>query len=215
LLEAVSQVESAIEQKRLQQKAIDPKLEEAKRALKGAIEKYSQEEAKGDKADQELLKKHKDAGTRFKADVDRMTKQKAALDEEIKAQEPQITQLESRLTAMQTTIRNLPQQKAEKIAQFISNKAIIDANAKLNNLKSSADHSPLDAVDKALSDQSAKAKVSSRIAGTDSDAQRNEYVAAGETESASDDFDALVAAHKAEKAAKTGAVPVAPERDKI
>jgi chromosome segregation ATPase len=217
LLDAVSQVENAIQMKRDQRLGLDKNLKEAQAALAGAVRKYSEEKAKGDKADQTALTKHKANGVTFQADVDRITKMLSELDNEIKDGEPQLVQLEGRLTALQKKIRDLPQEKAQKIAKFISNKAIIDANEKLNNLKSSRDRSPMDAVDKALADQAAKAKVSSRIAGTDSDAVRNEYVSAGAESTAADSFDALVEAHAAKKAEKTGDSPVQAggDRDKL
>jgi chromosome segregation ATPase len=217
LLEAVSGVENAIQMKRDQRIAVEKSLAESKAALAGAVRLYTAEKAKGDQSNETILAKHKANGVTFQADVDRLTKQITTLDQEIKDNEPQLTQLEGRLTAMQKRIRDLPAEKAKKIAQFISNQAIIDANEKLNNLKTARDRSPMDAVDEALAQQAAKAKVTSRIAGTDSDTIRDQYLSAGSEANAADSFDALVSAHEAKKAEKTGDAPVQAggERDKI
>jgi phage shock protein A len=216
LLNAVSGVETAVQMKRDQKGAIAKNLEQAQAALTGAVRKYSEEAAKGDAADKAVLAKHKTNGVTFQADVERLTAQMNALDKEIAEGEPALVQLETRLTAMQKRIRELPAEKAQKIAKFVSNKAIIDANEKLANLKTSSERSPIDAVNKALDEQAAKAKVSSRISGTDSDSVRDEYVNAGAASTASDGFDALVAAQAAKKADKTGAPQaVTSEREKI
>jgi chromosome segregation ATPase len=213
LLAAVSQVEHAIEQKRGRRPAIEKRLAEAQAALNGAVRKYTAEKEKGDKANEQELAKHKTNGTTFKADVDKLVKQLADLDAEIKASEPQLVQLEGRLTAMQKQIRDLPQEKAEAIAKYVSNKAIIEANKRLNNLKTSAERSPVDAVEEALAQQTAEATVSTRIAGTDSNAVVDEYVKEGAASAASDGFEALVAAHAAKTAEKTGDAPVAASAD--
>ncbi|MFX4486074.1 hypothetical protein ABTA87_21225, partial [Acinetobacter baumannii] len=76
---------------------------------------------------------------------------------------------------------------------------------------------PIDAVRKANQDLAAKARVSSRLAGTDSQDKRDKYLKAGETSAASTDFQKLLAARKAEREQSTGeaAPPVTEDRPKI
>ena len=213
LLAAVSQVENAIEMKRGQLDGLEKKIAKSTMARDGAVRLYSEELAKGEKADPAVLTKHETNGAAFAKEVKAFTEQRDALKAQIQAKEPDIAKLESRLTAMQKEINDLPQEKAEKVAEFVSNKAIIDANARLNNLRTTSDRSPLDAVSKKLAEQAAEARVSSRMANTNASTVTDEYLTAGSEVSGMDEFKALVATRQAKKAETTGEAPVAASAD--
>ncbi|HEY9793488.1 MAG TPA: hypothetical protein V6D22_24020 [Candidatus Obscuribacterales bacterium] len=210
---ALSEVESAVESKRGRLKELQQKHKEAQKALDGAISVYTKAQAAGDQKTMETSEKD---GEAFRQDVARMEEQEKGLQEDIAAQEGKITDLEGRLTSMQREIGNLSVEKADAIADFVSNKKLIEAQERLMGLKSRIDSGPIDAVRKANMDLAAKARVSGRLAGADADHKREQYINAGEQSTASSDFKKLVEARKAEKEQATGTAPANTEdRPKI
>ena len=119
---------------------------------------------------------------------------------------------ERQLTAMQAEIQNTPGQKAQALADFVSNQKIIDLNKRLQGMQESIDRGPLEAVMQANRELAAKARVSERLAGTDVRAQDAAYAEAGETASIDAEFSAMLAARQAERQARTGA---SKEADKL
>jgi chromosome segregation ATPase len=210
---ALSEVESAVESKRGRLKDLQGKHREAQKALDGAIAVYTKAQTAGD---QKTMTDAERDGEAFRQEVARMEQQEKDLTEDIQSQEQKITDLEGRLTGMQREIQNLSVEKADAIADFVSNKKLIEAQERLMGLKARIDMGPIDAVRKANQDLAAKARVSGRLAGADADHLRDKYINAGETASASSDFKKLVEARKAEKEQATGSAPANTEdRPKI
>jgi len=109
---------------------------------------------------------------------------------------------ERQLTSLHAEIQNLPAQKAQAMADFVSNQKVIELNRRLQGLQASIDRGPLDAVLQAKCELAAKARVSERLSGTDVRAQNAEYADAGRSSSI-DEFGAMLPARKAEREAKT------------
>jgi len=198
---ALSEVESAIESKRELLKQTQVKRKQAEKALEGALTVYEKAQAANDQATQSEAERD---GESFRKDVNRLSEQEKQLEEDITAQQKNIGELEGRLTGMQREIQNLSMEKADAIADFVSNKKLIEAQERLMGLKSRTDSSPVDAVRKANRDLAAQARVSGRLAGTDAEHKRDKYVEAGELSSAGSDFKKMIEARKAEKEAATG-----------
>jgi chromosome segregation ATPase len=200
-LSALSEVESAVEQKRERLKVIAVKKKQSEKALEGALSIYEKAQAAGDQAT--MTEAERD-GESFREEVNKLSEQENSLEEDITAQEKKLSDLEGRLTAMQRDIQNLSVEKADAIADFVSNKSLLEAHERLMGLKSRIDAGPIDAVRKANRDLASKARVAGRLSGTDADAKKDKYVNAGENSAASSDFKKLVAARKAEKEQATG-----------
>ena len=212
-LNALSEVETAIEQKRNRLAAVKKNKKNSEHALEGALTLYEQAQASGDKKQMEDAETD---GNSFRAEVNKFTEEETALSTDITEQEGRLGKLESRLSTMQAEIAKLPTEKADAISDFVSNKKLIEASERLMGLKSRMDMGPIDAVRKANEELAAKARVSGRLAGTDSEEKRNKYLQAGETAAASTDFQKMLAARKAEKEQATGeAPPATEERPKI
>ncbi len=212
-LNALSEVETAIEQKRNRLEAVKKSKKNSEHALEGALTLYEQAQATGDKKQMEEAETD---GNAFRAEVNKFTEQETELNADITEQEGRLGKLEGRLSTMQAEIAKLPGEKADAISDFVSNKKLIEASERLMGLKSRMDSGPIDAVRKANDELAAKARVSGRLAGTDSDEKRNKYLKAGETSAASTDFQKMLAARKAEKEQATGEAPPATEdRPKI
>jgi chromosome segregation ATPase len=206
-------VESAVESKRNRLKDIQTKRKQSEKALEGALSTYEKAQAAKDQATMDEAEKD---GESFRQEVNNFTQQENDIQEDIKAQEGKLTELEGRLTNMQREIQNLSVEKADAIADFVTNKKLIEAQERLMGLRSRMDSGPVDAVRKANQDLAAKARVAGRLAGTDADHKKDKYIDAGEHSVANSDFKKLVEARKAEKEQATGNAPVQNEdRPKI
>ncbi len=198
---ALTQVETAIEDKRQRLERISKNREEAQLALEGALTAFEEAEAS---ADATLMEEAESDGSRFQEDVDRLLKQEKELEEDIKVQEDNLKTLESRLLSMQEQIDNLSSEKADAIADFISNKRLAEANERLVGIKSRIDNGPLEAVRQANRELASKARVTSRMAGIDADERRKKYLKAGQSATSENNFKKLAAARKAERLSTTG-----------
>lgn len=216
LMGAVAQAEAALETKRGRVKEIAGKIGEKQKLFNGAVAIYRNNVNATDDAGKAKAAKAQADGTTFKQAITDLTAEAERIEADIKAQEPNITRLMTQLSAMQRRISELPSEKAAAVSEFVSNKAIIEANERLNNLKTARERSPLDAVKKALNEQSAAARVSSKLSGIDTAATDAEYLDAGTKTTAQDDFMSAVAAADAKHAEATGqAAPSEKDRPQI
>ena len=110
------------------------------------------------------------------------------------------------LTKLQAEIKQLPQQKAGAIADFVSSNKIVELNARLNGLKTSIERGPIDAVLEQNKKLTAKARISQKLAGADVERQDDEYRMAGRSSTSRERMQQMLAARKAEREAKTGAL---------
>jgi chromosome segregation ATPase len=211
-LNALSEVETAVEQKRNRLEQIKKQKKNSEHALEGALSLYEQAQAAGNKQQDDAEKD----GNEFRAEVNKFAEQETSITADIADQEGRLHTLEGRLSSMQAEIAKLTGEKADAISDFVSNKSLVEASERLMGLRSRMDEGPLDAVRKANQELAAKARVSSRLAGTDAQDKRDKYLKAGETSTASTDFQKMLAARKAEKEQATGAAPPTTEdRPKI
>jgi chromosome segregation ATPase len=204
LFDAFGQLETVLEEKRLESEALTKELKELVVKRDGALTMYERAQQAGDA---EEMQKHKAAFERFQGRLKQIEVRQGELTDDVKVQEERMSGFESQVTSLQAEIQNLPAQKAQAMADFVSNQKIIDLNRRLQGLQASIDRGPLDAVMQANRELAAKARVSERLAGTDVRAQDAEYAEAGRSSTIDDDFSALLAARKAEREAKTGTAP--------
>jgi chromosome segregation ATPase len=204
LFDAFGQLETVLEEKRLESEALAKELKDLGVKRDGALTMYERVQQTGDT---EEMQKHKAAFERFQGRIKQIEVRQGELTDDVKVQEERMRGFERQLTTLQAEIQNLPGQKAQAMADFVSNQKIIDLNRRLQGVQASIDRGPLDAVMQANRELAAKARVSERLAGTDVRAQDAEYAAAGRSSSVDDDFGAMLAARKAEREAKTGTAP--------
>src|SRR6266568_3033780 len=197
LFEAFGQLETVLEEKRLESEALIKELRDLVVKRDGALTMYERAEQAGNAEDQQ---KHKAAFERFEG-------RQGELTDDVKSQEERMRGFERQLTSLQAEIQNLPVQKAQAMADFVSNQKVIELNRRLQGMQASIDHGPLDAVLQANRELAAKARVSERLSGTDVRAQDADYANAGRSSSIDDEFGAMLSARKAEREAKTGMPP--------
>jgi chromosome segregation ATPase len=203
-LDNLSRAEVALEQKRGQLKNIQKQRAEAQKALDGVVSAFTKAETAGNT---EKVAQIKADGKEYQAKVRRLTDEETALKAQIETTQEGFKPMERQLAALRQEIQNMPQEEAEAIANFISNSALIETQERLAGMLSS-EGSELDSVGQAIKEYddqlAAKAQVVNKLAGQDKTAMHEEYLREAEGQSADDDFDALVAAKKAEKASATG-----------
>jgi hypothetical protein len=193
---AVSQVMISVEEFRQQLENANQREEKLIKQRDGALEM-----AERDPANQA---KHKAAFDRFHNDIMGIEAEQKTLEVQIKEQEGQLALLETQLKGLQRELQKMPSEKAQQIAQFVSNKKLMEAYDRINGLKTSYDRGPIDAIRQKNRELSAQAKVRQRITGIDAQAEDTEYENVGQVAATNSDFEAMLAARKAEKAAASG-----------
>jgi chromosome segregation ATPase len=193
---AVGQVMVSVEEFRQQLNNANEREEKLIKQRDGALEM-----AMSDSANQA---KHKAAFDRFHAEIMSIEADQKNLEAQIKEQESQLSMLETQLKDIQRELQKMPAEKAQQIAQYVSNKKLMEAYDRINGLKTSYDRGPIEAIRKKNRELSAQAKVRQRVAGIDAKAEDQQYENAGQVAATNSDFEAMLAARKAEKAAASG-----------
>ena len=198
LLNAVSQLEMVLETKRIELEKLGAEQKDLIAKRDGALTRFEQATNDEEKA------KHKAAFDRFHMRLKQIETRQQELNTDLKGQQGRMSGFERQLTTFQGEIQNLPADKAQAIADFVSNQKVIELNARLQGMHESMDRGPIEAVIAANRELAAKARVSDRIAGADVRRQDAEYAEAGVKSSADDEFQTMLAARRAEREAKTG-----------
>lgn len=198
LFNAFGQLEAVIEEKRMDSEKLAAEYKDLVVRRDGALTMYEKAGVEEEK------QKHKAAFDRFQGRLKAIEARQGELTTDLKVQEERMQGFERQVTALQSEIQNLPVQKAQALADFVSNQKVIDLNKRMQGLQESIDRGPIDAVLQANRELAAQARVSERLAGADVRAQDEEYAQAGQTSSIDDEFTAMLAARKAERETKTG-----------
>lgn len=196
LRDAVSQVETVLEDKKEQLKTLNEKESLLLKRREGALAA-----AESDPANTE---KHKVAFNRYQTEINEIEGRQARLEIEVAETSQSMKKHMLQLTEWSAKVKNLPEEKANAIADFVSAKQIMDLNNRLLGLQTSLDRGPIDAVLKANRELTAKARITEKIAGTDSILQDKEYEQTGGQALSNTTFDQMLSARKAEREAKTG-----------
>lgn len=200
LRNAVAQVENVLEEKRQQLEDANTKEKKLLEMREGAL--ASAERNRGKNEDQ--FKKDQAAFERYQVEINSLEQRQATLEKQIAETEQSVKKHMLRLTEFQARIQALPEEKAQLISDFVSNKALMELNDRLMGMQSSLETGPLDAVRKANRELSAQARISEKLAGTDSRLQDEEYAQAGRQSTSESTFEKMLAARAADRDAKSG-----------
>lgn len=204
LHDAISEVEMTIEQDRQRLEELNGREKDILGMRDGALAKFEESESTGD---EQVLLKHQEAFERFDAEILDIETQQEGLRARIQETESTMDGYLRQLTKLQAEIKQLPRQKAQAIADFVSSNKIVELNARLNGLKTSIERGPIDAVLEQNKKLTAKARISQKLAGTEVEQQDDEYRVAGKSSTARERMQQMLAARKVERDAKTGAKP--------
>jgi chromosome segregation ATPase len=201
LRDAVAQMDSVLEETRMSLEDLNKKEQDLLNKREGALTKYEAAQAAGN--EQEMAN-HKAAFDRFDGEIQRIEAQQKEKESLIAAHQGRMGDFERQLTRLQAEVQKLPADKSAAIADFVSAKKIVELNDRLTGMQSSIDRGPIEAVLANNRELTAKARVSTRLAGTDVNKQDEEYASVGQKTQSSDRMAAMLAARKAEKDASTG-----------
>jgi hypothetical protein len=211
LRDAVAQMDSVLEETRMSLEDLNKKEQELLNKREGALTRFEAAQAAGN--EQEMAT-HKAAFDRFDADIQRIEGQQKEKEALIASHQGRMGDFERQLTRLQAEVQKLPADKSAAIADFVSAKKIVELNDRLTGMQSSIDRGPIEAVLANNRELTAKARVSTRLAGTDVSKQDEEYASAGQKTQSSDRMAAMLAARRAEKDASTGGASAKPEGEK-
>ena len=210
MFSAVSEVENILETDRL--KLTDLNKEEQDLLVKrdGAMTEFERAKAAGDQA---AMARHQDAFNRFDARILKIEEEQKALAARIGESSKGLDDYMRQLTKMQAEIRQMPEEKARALADFVSSSKIIDLNRRLQGIQTSMERGPIEAVLAHNRKLTAEARVSQKLAGTDVARQDEAYARSGLETASGTRMEQLLAARKAERDAKTGATQANQEKD--
>jgi phage-related tail protein len=215
LRDAVSQVEALLEDSRQRLQDLNKEEEGLLAKRDGALHMFEEAQFKNDA---NAMQQHRAAFDRFDAQIARIEEQQTSLDQQLNGSEQQMRVHLDRLTALQSEVQALPEEKARAIAEYVSSTKLVELSDRMQGLKSSMDRGPLDAVRQHNRELSAKARISQKLAGADVNVQDSQYTKAGQRSASSDRMAQMLAARQAERTARTGEKPAEPataERPKI
>ncbi len=209
LREAIAQVEGVMEEKRDRLEKLNAREKELLGMREGALAMIEKE-----KSENKDYAAHQVAFERFDKEILETEEKQATLEGQISEAEKSMEQYMLQLREMQAEVEKMPQEKAEAIAEFVSNSKIIELNDRLLGLQTSLERGPLDAVRKANKELSAQAKISQKLAGADSRVADKQYQRAGQSSVTGGRLEELLASRKAEREKKNGGgVAVAEKTD--
>ncbi len=174
LRDAIAQIEMVTEQKRDQLNKSNEEEADLIRKREGALVKAQQAEEGSDE-----YETHAAAFERFDTRINQIEETQERLEAEIEQTSQSMVRHMQQLTKMQADVQQMPQEKAEAIAAFVTANQIIALNDRLAGIQTSVDQGPIEAVRQANRELTAKARISERIAGTDVAAQDEEYAQVG------------------------------------
>ena len=207
LQEAVAQVLTVVEDKKIRLERLDTEERDLQTQLNGAIRAAEQAQAANDTAEYE---KASAAYARYKARVTEIDESQARLAAEVTQLESSIGTHMSRLTELQSRLEALPAEEAETVAEFVSARQIIELNNRLMNAADSLKEGPTATVREQVRQMSAQARITEKLAGTDVHLQDRQYAELGREMEGADSLEAVLRARRAQReAAERGEVPAA------
>lgn len=150
----------------------------------------------------ELAAQAKEKGNKF---IEMLNKEKAKVEQlkvDIKASAERLTPHKKKLAEKVERLRSIDAKAAELILRHVAAETEKRENARLLQIEKESDESILDHIEDSVMKDEAEARVTSELAGIVDNDVLTEYAAKGEQVSASSEFDKMLAAMQAEKAAK-------------
>jgi chromosome segregation ATPase len=213
---AITTFETALETKKARATDIGLKIVAKEKALNGALSVIEKATTAGDTA--KAAEAKKDA-IEFNAALKSMHDDLDTLEAGLKEAEGRRSELFKSLGDLKKEIDNLPQEKADAIADFISNKQMIETLDRIGGLQTSTERSPVDAIRAKNKELAAAARVAQNVTHAANTDREKLYTEEGAATSGEDDITAMLArraADKAKTAEKTGETPVVTQdREKI
>lgn len=213
LLSAVSQVEAQMELKRGEMERLNKSEADLIIKREGAMNKFAEAEAihaaAPNQANKDLMEQHKAAFERFDNEITRIDERQADIEAQMKQTEENMGAHMRNLTALKDRLQKLPEEKAQLIADYVSDNTLVQLNERMQGISLSSQSGPMEAVRRQARELKAKARISSKMAGTDVNVQDAQYAEAGRSVTSGDKLKAMLAERALKNQAATGVKPVA------
>jgi chromosome segregation ATPase len=210
LQEAVAQVLTVAEDKKLRLARLGEEEKELQSQLNGAIRAAEQAQGSGDTAE---FDKAKAAYSRYRARLSEIDSTEARLAAEVTQIEGSMTTHMTRLTELQARLERLPQEEAETVAEFVSARQIIELNNRLMNAQDSLKEGPARTVREQVRNMSSLARITEKLAGTDVRLQDQQYASLGRELEGEDSLEAVLRARRAQREGGGAAEPAEKEAE--
>jgi phage shock protein A len=206
LQEAVGQVLTVVEDKKIRLERLDAEEKTLQTQLNGAIRAAEKAQAE---SNTEEFAKAQAAYARYKARLTEIDGEQERLSGEVASLETSIQGHMSRLTEIQARLDALPAEEAATVADYVSARQIVELNNRLMSASDSLREGPTATVREQVRQMSAQARITEKLAGTDVTLQDRQYAELGRDMEGADSLEAVLAARKAQRQAAEGGTPVA------
>ncbi|HEY9774551.1 MAG TPA: hypothetical protein V6C81_12180 [Planktothrix sp.] len=212
LRDATATFETAIETKKQRAGGLKDKIEKKERALSGALVAIEKAQAAKDTTAENAARTD---AAQFKKEADDLHTELDSVTAELAAAETRREKLFRQLQDLKKEIEGLGAEKAEAIAQFITNKQLLETLDRLDNLTTAVDRGPIDAIRKSNQELAARTNVAERLHEATSTDREKQYLEQGTTADANDAINAMLAARKSKREEQTGEGQQTADREKI
>lgn len=164
-------------------KKLEEEERELERKLEGALEMAEKEPENPT---------HKEAGARYLERIKEIGARQAELAKDLEKQTEKVEHYKSRLTEFQDQIQNLKKEQGELVAEYVSNKQIIQLEDRLKGLGETAVDESLAAIRDKVETLKAQAKIATEIGEASVESQDRKYEKVGAQREAEARFDELL-----------------------
>lgn len=178
------------ERTEMQIKDLDREEAELKRKLDGALAAAERDPSNP---------VHREAGARYLARINEIDAKQAQLQTELEDQRAKVEGYKSKLRGLMDEIERLKREQGEMVAEFITNRQVIELENRLKGLAESSTEQALVAVREKVASMKAQAKIATEMGRSTLQAVDEEYERMGRQQEAASRFDELLKARTASK----------------
>lgn len=172
-------------------KDLDRQEEDLRRKLEGALAS-----AEADPSDPS----HREAGTRYLANMKEIDEKQARLTSELEGQQAKVYEYQVKLRSFMDEINKLKREQGEMVAEMVSAQQMVQLEDRLKGLGETAVDESLVAIRDKVANLKAQARVAAEMRGSTLSAQDETYERLGSQREAASQFDELLKARSAQKA---------------
>lgn len=182
------------ERTELQLKDLDKEEAELNRKLEGALAAAEREPTNAS---------HREAGSRYLGRIKEIDLKQAQLQQDLEGQRNKVEGYKVKLRGLMDEIERLKREQGEMVAEFITNRQVIELENRLKGLAETSSDEALVAVRDKVSNLRAQAKIATEMGGATLQNQDQEYERMGQQQEAASRFDELLKARSGPKVGVT------------
>jgi hypothetical protein len=142
---------------------------------------------------------HKEAGVRYLQRIQEIDERRPKVAEDLEFQTKRVEEYKSKLITFDDEIKRLQREQGEMVAEFVSNRQVLQLENRLRGLAESAVDESIVTIREKVGQMKAEVKLASEMGGTTVRAQDDAYERAGAEKEARARFDELLKARTTTK----------------